>query len=369
MKNINNPEYKNILVITSQAAGTGDILMAVPVFRALREYFPTARLTLVVNPVTVEIMAGNPYFNDILIYNRQACLAGKLSFIRQIREKRFDLALCLSECFSTLLLCYLSGATVKVGFNWEGRGLFLTYKIPYNKPENKYLTELFLDLVRAIGLPEETLNAQLGFWLKEKDKEAIKSFFRNKEIVEQTLKIVIHPGAGWSPRRWPAENFARLAKELMERYQAAVFVTGSRQDRALIERIIRLAGMGDGSGEEEGERLFNCAGCFIFSEYAALLSLSHLFIGNDSAPMHLAAAVAIPVIALFGPSSVVKYGPRTEQSAIIKSPAQCGPCRQLTGQDRCIQGQPECMRRITVEDVIQAVEKTLNVTPDLTGER
>ena len=211
MKEVTETAYKNILVITSQVAGVGDIIAAVPTFRALRENFPTACLTLIANPTTVRITDGNPYFDDILVYNRQSSLVDKLLFIKRVRGKQFDLALCLSECLSSLLLCYSSGARVKVGFNWNGRGAFLTKKVRYYKPEKRYLPELLLDLVRAMKLPEDRIRLDLEFWLSEENKRVIRQLFRNKNITQDSLKIVIHPGAGWSPRRWPADKFALVA--------------------------------------------------------------------------------------------------------------------------------------------------------------
>jgi len=354
-------KYDNILVIVSQAAGVGDVILASPVFRALRANFPRARITLMVNPTTVKIVSNNTYFDEVLIYDTSASVIKKISFIRRLRTLKFDLAFCLSECFSSLLLCYLSAAKIRVGFDWNKRGMFLNVKVPYYKPEKKYLGELFLDLLRAAGLPEETLNPNLEFWHSEEDIKAAGKFLDAQGVTEKDLKVVVHPGAGWSPRRWPAERFAGLIEKVMGKYKAKVFIAGSEEDRVLIEQIIGIVGdiSKDSLSIGEDKRLFNCVGCFSLNQFAGLLSLSDLFIGNDSAPMHLAAAVNAPLVALFGPSSAVKYGPRSEHSIIIKSLASCGPCLQLTGQDRCIKGSPDCMNLITVEQVEQAVEQLL----------
>ena len=116
----------------------------------------------------------------------------------------------------------------------------------------------------------------------------------------------------------------------------------------------------EGPGHRVSRSLIDCAGLLNLKECAALLSFSRLFIGNDSGPMHLAAAVGTPLIALFGPGNVDRCAPRTENSIVIRSPASCVPCRQLLNvQDRCVQGKPTCMDLIPIETVIEAAQKLL----------
>jgi len=339
---------KKFLVITSQVAGIGDIILSLPFFRALRDNFPSAYLTLMVNPNTVGIMKGNPYFNEIIVYNKKDNLKRKWRFIQSLREKKFDKVVCLSECFSSLLIAYLSGAREKVGFDWKGRGTFLSVSVPYEKPEKKHLGEIFADLAQALGL--EHYRKDLKLWISEEERGGVKKFFEKEKVKDNFLKVVIHPGAGWVPRQWPGERFAAIADRLVEAYKAKVFVVGGDDDSRLVDKMISsMTG-----------KAISCVGRLSIREAAALIEACDLFIGNDSGLMHVAAAVHTPVIALFGPGNVARVGLRGDRCVVVRKDLSCSPCVQYVHSLKCVKGEPVCMKMITVDDVWQAVERIVS---------
>lgn len=349
-----------ILVITSQVAGVGDMILSIPFFRALRESFPSTHLTLMVNSNTREIMKGNPYFNEVIVYNVRDSLKRKWQFIKSLREGKFNSIVCLSECFSSLLIAYLSGAREKVGFNWKGRGAFLTIRVPYEKPEKKHVVEIFAELARAMRLNHYSNNLEL--WVSKVEKEKIKKFLEKEKVKvkDKNFKIVIHPGAGWEEKRWPTERFAQIADRIVETYGARVFIIGGNSDAQLANEMIDLM----------KTEAINCVGRFDIKESAALMEVADLFIGNDSAPVHIAAAVHTPLIAIFGPTNMRKTKPLGNNSIMVRKNIECSPCFHKIYPARCPKKKLICMRMITVDDVWQVVKALLNenITKELNEE-
>ena len=340
---------KRILVITSQVAGVGDIILSIPFFRALRESLLSAHLTLMVNPHTIGIVKGSPYFNEIIVYNKRDSLKEKWQFIKSLRERKFNSVVCLSECFSSLLIAYLSGAEEKAGFNWKGRGAFLTIRVPYEKPERKHVVEIFAELAQAVGL-ERYYKNDLELWISEREKGKIKNLFEKERVGDKDIKVVIHPGAGWEEKRWPVERFAQIVDRLVKTYEARVFIIGGNSDVQLANEMIELMKM----------KAINCVGRFDIKESAALMEAADLFIGNDSAPVHIAAAVHTPLIAIFGPTNMRKTKPLGNNSIMVRKDIECNPCFHKVYPARCPKGEPVCMRMITADDVWQVVKTLLN---------
>jgi len=319
------------------------MILAIPFFRAVRESFPSAHLTLMVNPNTVGIMKGNPYFNEMIVYNVEKSLREKWQFIKSVRRKKLDSVVCLSECFSSLLIVYLSGAREKAGFNWRGRGALLTIKVPYEKPEKKHLVEIFAELAQAMGLGH--YKRELELWISEGEKEKIKKFFEKEGMRDKDFKVAIHPGAGWKEKRWPVERFAQIADRLVEIYEARVFIVGGNSDVQLAEKMIELM----------KRKAVNCTGRFDIRESAALMEATDLLIGNDSAPVHIAAAVHTPLIAIFGPTNMRKTKPLGDNSIMARKDIECSPCFHRIYPASCPKGKPVCMEAITVDDIEKGV--------------
>jgi len=220
--------------------------------------------------------------------------------------------------------------------------------VPYEKPEKKHLGEIFADLAQALGL--EHYRKDLELWISEEERGGIKKFFEKEKVKDNFLKVVIHPGAGWEEKRWPVERFVQIADRLIETYKARVFIIGGDGDVQLAEEMIALM----------KTRAINCVGNFDIKESVALIEAADLFIGNDSAPVHIAAAVYTPLIAIFGPTNMRKTKPLGDSSIMIRKDIECSPCFHKIYPGRCPRGEPVCMKMITVDDVWGAVERIIS---------
>jgi len=262
-----------------------------------------------------------------------------------LRRSRFDLVIDFRGDFASLLVAYMCGATYSVGYNIRGKGILLTVKLKVQK--NKHEIERCLDVVRAIGANTKNRNPILI--ISDEDRSFAQNFLELNGISKKDLVIGIHPGAPFPPRRWPKERFAQVADELMKRHKAKIIFFGSPDEVWLTNEIIGLM----------KEKPINAAGKTTIKKLAALIRKCDLFIGNDSSPMHIAAAMKVPVIALFGPGEYPRFAPYGEGHVVIRKVLKCSPCEQYMYGDKCKRGIAYCMNAITVQEVMRAAEKLI----------
>ncbi|HEY6011877.1 MAG TPA: glycosyltransferase family 9 protein, partial [Nitrospirota bacterium] len=183
----------------------------------------------------------------------------------------------------------------------------------------------------------------LELWPAPEYDEKVRKIFSDAGWKDGDLKIIIHAAASLPAKQWPLDRFAAVMKVLKSRYNARFIYTGASADSELYREIER-------HGPFNGLNLCGATG---LRENLSFYRASHLFFGVDSGPMHMAAAVGVPVVALFGPTDERKWGPWGEGHTIITKRLACYPCKPHKCADN------ECMKRITAEEAIQALERTI----------
>jgi len=341
---------QNILVIKLRYLG--DVLLATPVFRALRDRFPGARLTAAVNRGTEDMLKGNPDIDEILIVER-AGLAGQFRFIRELRRRKFDCVVDLTDGDRSALLAFCSGAPVRIGLNEEHRwrGLLATTVV---KPGvgAVHRIEHDLDTLRPLGIEPKAGRPALHI-SRDEEAEAARQL---DDIAGESLSsgakplVMFQPGARYWFKAWPAERFAVLADRLVDKHGCRVLIGGDPRERELAETIRAQA----------QSKPVVLAGRTTVRQYAAMLKRCALFVGNDNGPMHMAAALGVPVVALFGPSNPDEWGPRGGRVEVLYKGLDCRACFHPT----CTRGEQSCMKQITVEEVLDRIERVL---PRATG--
>jgi predicted lipopolysaccharide heptosyltransferase III len=336
---------KNILVIKLRYIG--DVLLATPVLRALRDEFPHARLTMLVNRGTEELLKRNPDVNEVLALGRNGPAAA-IRFARMIRRFRFDCVLDLTDSDRSAILTGLSGAGLRVGFNEEHRwrGLFYT-SVVIPSPEAVHRVEHDLEAVRALGLVPKVSRPAL-YTAPEDEAEASKLLEElgvKKTHLGAKPLVMLHPGARYWFKAWPGERFAELADRLVAATGCQILVAGDTREQALAESIRR----------QSRAALTILAGRTTLLQLAAVLKRCTLFIGNDNGPMHMAAALGIPVVVLFGPSDPATWGPRDDRAVILYKGLDCRQCFHPT----CERGEQSCMKQISVDEVFAAAQRLL----------
>lgn len=339
----------NLLVLRYRFIG--DTILTVPFLRNLRRAHPDARIDLVVAPYSSDVLRGIPYVDEFLVYDpptihadsggRHRTLLSKARFVADLRKRRYDKAYVLKRSFSSAAIAFLSGARERIGFDTEGRGFLLTRRVPYRHDRHEVLN--FLDVLRADGVP--VVDDHLEAWLSPEETAAAEAFLAERGVAPGERIVAIHPFCANQTRAWHEDGFLATANALQERSGVRILLLGGKRDREMAGRIakeIRPAPV-TAVGETDLRRSM------------ALLSKCSLLICNDSGIMHLAAALDLPLIALFGPQSPVKFGPWGKRSRILYKRFPCSPCRQKFFEecDPSPRGKPMCMEAIAVDEVVE----------------
>jgi heptosyltransferase-3 len=331
---------RNILVIKLRYLG--DVLLATPTLQALKTAFPMARLTVLVNRGTDEILRENPHVDEILPLDRGSILE-QSRFVLDIRRRRFDTVVDLTDGDRAAILTWISGAGIRIGFNAEDRWTGRCYTTVVSGGQETHRIER--DLAALVPLGIEVRDRLPRIWLTPEDDARVEQLVGQLAIPTDRSWVVIQPGARYWFKAWPPERFAELADRLTDRCACQVLVGGSPQEAALTQVVVNHA----------KSRLLSIAGRSDVRTLAALLKRSSLFVGNDTGAMHIAAAVGAPVVGLFGPSNPMEWGPRGGPAETIYKGLDCRTCFHPT----CRRGEENCMKLITVEEVVAAAVRQL----------
>lgn len=334
---------KNILVIKLRYIG--DVLLATPVLRVLRGQFPDARLTMAVNEGTEDILKWNPDLDEVLIVDRGG-LSQQIRFLREVRRRRFDCVIDLTDGDRSAMLSRLSGAPVRIGFNEEHRWRGLLYtSIAQTGSDVIHRMERDLEALRALGI--EPKASQLVLRTSHQDEEDATRLLEQAGVEADSPRplVMLHPGARYWFKAWPAERFAILADRLTDEYGCQVLVGGDAGDHDVADAIRAQARSAPTT----------LAGRTTLLQFASVLKRCVLFVGNDNGPMHMAAALGIPVVALFGPSDPSVWGPCGGKVEVLYKGLDCRRCFHPT----CERGEESCMRQISVGEVFAAAGRLL----------
>ncbi len=328
----------------------GDTVLTVPFLRNLREAFPLARIDLMLEPFSGQVLDGCPYVDRILPFDiktihrysnqsGQNKLSGYLQYRRKIKAEGYDAAFILKRSLSSALLVWASGVPRRIGFATEGRGFLLTDPVAYRNDQHE--VNNFLDCLRKLGIPIRSHHLEL--WPSADGEAKTRSLFAEKGWNQSDLKIVIHAAASLPAKQWPLERFSAVMRVLQQKYRAKFIYTGAKEDVVLYAQIEK-------DGPFDG---LNLCGITSLRDNISIYRGSDLFFGVDSGPMHMAAAVGVPVIALFGPTDERKWGPWGEGHRVITKRLSCYPCKP----HKCEKN--ECMTEITIEEALMAIEKMI----------
>ena len=347
---------KRILVMRYRFIG--DTILTVPFFRNLRRAEPDAYIAWVVAPGSAEVVKGIPYVDELIYWDpvtihadsrgTHRTLSAKLAFLRELRNRRFDKVYVLKRSLSSALMALFTGAPKRVGFATEGRHLLLTTRVPYRN--DRHEVENFLEVLRADGV--EIADDFLECWTTPEEDAAAAEMLAAAEVSSEKGLVALHPFASIPQRGWHPENFAALA-DLFRGQGLVPLVLGAPRDRSDLERVRELF------GAETVDLVGKCT----IRVTMALLKRCALFIGNDSGVMHLAAAAGIPLVALFGPQSPVKFGPWSDKARVLYKAFDCSPCRQkfFTECAPSERMRPACVEAIRVEEVFREGMRLLDL--------
>lgn len=322
----------------------GDVLFSTPAIRALREKFPDSFISCLAVPRVREVLENNPRINEIIINDEDGShrgFRGRMKLSAQLRKKNFDLAVLFHRSFTRALTVYLAGIPRRIGYYTFKRGLLLTDAVSMPKKDSLHRVDYYLRIVKSLGC--DIRDRQYEFLTGCKDDIFIDNFLRGEGINGDDFLVCLNAGGNWGPKRWPRENFVRLADRLAVECNAKIILSGSKEDVGLVGQI---------AGAME-HRPVIAAGKTSLAQLAALFKKTGLVISADSGPLHMAASVGANLIALFGPTSPAITGPIGKGVIkVLQEGIGCViPCYDKNCDDN------KCMREITVEDVLSEVKQ------------
>ncbi len=339
----------NILIVKLSAIG--DVIHTLPSLAALRRCYPQAHISWVVEEAAADLLADHPMLDRVLVSRRKrwvrdlregrgrAAVLGEIrEFLRALRDRPYDLVIDFHGLFKSAVLVFLSGGKRRLGYDslQEGSGLVLNERIPEDM--GKHAVERYLDLPRHLGC--ETGEPEFPIALQEPHFERVAALLASFAVDTSRGFVAVSPVAYWETKLWDEAKFAAVCDRIVRELGIPVVFTGESPEGP-IERIRELMEAPSAS----------TAGRTSLRELAALYRRASVVLTTDSGPMHLAAAVGTPVVALFGPTSPERTGPYGEGHAVIRRGMDCSPCFRKACETR------ECMQAIGVDEVFEAVRK------------
>jgi lipopolysaccharide heptosyltransferase II len=373
-----NPAEESANILVVRLDEIGDMVMCTPFLRALRRRLPSAHITLVVKPGIRPLFEDCPDVDEVLVfpfhYREPSLLRAwtlpprTLRFaVRYLWHRQYDLAFLPrwdTDYYFATFLAYWSGARRRLGFSekvtakkrWANCGFDRLLTDALLDDPLRHETDRPLLLLGAWkplpldALPEAADRQEI--WIREEDRAFAEALLLAEGIGPEEMLVGIGPSGGHSIlKQWPLENFTRLGKRLREKYHARLVLFGGPDETALGAELADQIGLGT----------INLAGRTSLKQSAALMARCRVYVGNDSGPTHVAAAMGTPVVAIFGSSCPHRFHPG-ENTTLVWHPLPCSPCRTINHEERCqtcVFDEPRCLTWITVEEVLQAVEERL----------
>lgn len=333
-----------ILIIN--LGGIGDILLSTPALSALKNKFPKAQISMLVVPRVYELVKDSCYIDNSFLFHKRNSL---ISFLRNLitlfilRKMHFDLAInmrtIVSQRSASKIKFLLDSINpkVKAGRDTDGRAKFLDIKIPETLIGQKYEMDYDIEMARVLGA--EAMDRSIDFEIDEKSVKEVDRILEEEGAAKDSILIGIHPG-GWSSRRWPEENFSKAADGIAEKISCTIVITGAKNEAGLAGKLIKIS----------RAKAINLTGKLSIKELEALIKRCRLYISNDTGPMHIAAGLKTPLVAIFGAGDLVRYDPRniSDKAIVLYKKMDCAPCNKMKCETL------RCLRAISAEEVVEA---------------
>ncbi len=328
-------------VLVIRLSSLGDILLTTPVLRLLREHCPAARIDFLTKATYQDVLCANPCVDRLVLLEPGQ---GLRETLHSLRQTRYDVVVDLQRTLRSRLLYHGLRAQRKLTYAKRTLRRALLVHLGWNTLRAMTpVPELYSAALRRLGITAPL--PPLEMYLTAASQDAMCSYLTQElpESVGRPL-LVVAPGARWSTKQWPVERFAAVAQELAQAQRAAVVVLGGPEDALLAQALCQRLRV----------PVLNSTGKLSLMHTAALLQQCHLLLSNDSGLMHMATALRVPVVAIFGPT-VQEFGfyPFKAWAQVVSAALPCRPC-STKGSRRCPRGHHQCMQQVTVAQVCTA---------------
>ncbi len=332
----------------------GDVVFTIPAVRAIKRKYPDASIDYLVGPWSEELVELLPEIGKIISFpdnwfspsfSLKKCAANFFGALRELKRGKYDLAIDFRGDFRNIFLLFLAGIPERLSYGVTGGGFLLSQECSHDKRIHQ--VDLNLKLVQKLCCDIE--DKSFGIQLSDSRKEAGRDLLVN--IPKMERKVVVHMGAGYPSKQWGSERYRRLIDMISEKKLAWVVLVGLESERSLV-----------GNWSSVNGRVLNLIGKTTFSELAAVIDQCDLFIGNDSGPSHIAAALGKKEVVIFsGTNDADIWKPWNPKAVLIRKDVPCSPCEEKV----CFQPRHYCMEDIAVEEVFRKVQGLLTQRVEL----
>lgn len=344
--NLLSPAPRKILIRSTN--WIGDAIMTTPAIRSIRANFPDAHIAILVKPWVADVFTASPYLDEVIRYEAKGehrGLTGLWRLAQQLRAYKFDLAILLQNAFEAAFLTLLAGIPLRAGYKRDGRQLLLSHPVAIDREVRKlHQVHYYQGLLQGLGLALGSNELFLAI-----APAALAAGRQRLADRPQGPVVGLNPGAAYGPaKRWPAEKYGQLAARLQAELGATILIFGTVADQEAAGVI---------KNSTSGHTL-DLTGHTTLAEAIALISLCDYFVTNDSGLMHVGAALATPLAAIFGSTDAVATGPFAANATVIQKNLPCGPCLKPD----CAKDF-RCMLEISVDEVFQTAKDSLRRPP------
>jgi heptosyltransferase II len=314
----------------------GDAVMSVPALQELRKRYPKAHIAILARPWVAGLYGGESFCDELIAYEVPRGARGlreKWRLAGELREKRFDCAILFPNAFEAAALLWLARIPVRIGYSRDARAKLLTHRIAIPRAGEipRHQRFYYLELLKRAGIIGEYAISD-AIRLSGATLAAREGKKRFASASVHGSVIGVSPGAAYGgAKRWLSERFADAAVEVARERDAAIAVFGSREELPICEVVRERV-------EDAGYRCLNFAGATSLPEFIELAAACDIFLTNDSGPMHIASALGVPTVAVFGATDDEATGPTGGSSRVVREPVECSPCllRECPIDHRCM---------------------------------
>lgn len=352
--------YQRILIVNP--FGIGDVLFTLSLVHNLRHAYPQAHIAYIGNRRTIPLLSKQPVINQVFSYDRDEFVAQQKkspfaffckwkSFYNDIKREQFDLVVDLSMNAGLGLFLKVCGIPKRVGFDYRGRGRYLTHRLVMAGYENRHVIEYYKDLLNTVGVP--VIDTAMSLTVPAEDMDWASQWLSQHQVkAAQYLVVVPGGGVSWGKealmRRWPTERYHEIIKRILLTTKFSIILIGDAKDNQLFGSWV----------DTLGSRVLSLAGQTTILQAAAIMKLSKLALINDSGLVHLAVACQVPTVAIYGPVNPKVYGPYPLSAAtVITHPLPCQPCYRNFRMPHC--AHLTCLNALSIEDVFKRLANAL----------
>lgn len=338
---------KNVLMI--RLDHIGDVVSSTPAFREWKTNYPASRLTVLTSTWGRQVLDGNPYIDEFIVMDhhwfkrdrKRWDFAEIKNVLRKLRDGKFDIGFSLRGDFREIILMFLGGVKYRVGYGVTGGGFLLNREFPYENTRHE--VENNLKLIKEEGCILSKVRTEV--FVSDENLRRAREILEERDVDFKKPVVCFHVGAAYSSKRWPEERFLEIIRRLIDKRHFSVVLVGASGEEAFVRTL---------TGEKA---VINLIGKTDIGLLCGVIKLCSLFVGNDSGPSHIAAAVGVPVVIIAsGTNNYEKWGVWTEKKIVLRSTVPCMPCNYQV----CPKPKHYCMDKVSQDEVYNAIVKSID---------